>query len=627
METKNFIISTYLILFSFTHMNAFSENKFLELNDPMLADMIIQSVITYQPNIPTARGLENERLHSVNLQTVNADNPIEITQMHYVLDASADATAIGTVRLFYNGINERLDFSTAEELASGTFSGGLITFTFSKFLAEGDNVFWLCADIDSDATEGTQVGAYISSYTADLGLEAVDAPVTSYLRTVLLEHSLIFTGGDYGSAAYRIPAVISNGERIIVAADARIFDNSDLPGDIDLFSRYSDDGGRTWSEPATIADFGSDGASDPALVYDSVSGHLLCLFASHNGLFASTPSDKIRFNVARSTDDGVTWETPQEFSDDIYGTGWYAAWVASGSAHQMKSGRIIAAIGARITSSTVLRNYMIYSDDGGLSWNTAAGQASINGDEAKIVELEDGSLMMLIRNPGQREVVYSTDDGATWTDQELVDDIIEPGVNADLIRYTSLSKGDDKNRLLFSIANDAAIRKNVTVFVSYDEGENWDTKKTICPELSAYSALTRMDDGTIGLFYEVGEYEFYQLYFARFSLNWLTDGNDSLVIDTPDAIEEANPDEGMNFQVYPNPTGDFINVQITFPNNQTATVEVLNRAGERLTTLLPENSYSGIQTLVWDTTTFASGVYFIRLKSGDESVVRGVMVE
>lgn len=626
MKTNNFIISACLILFSFSHVNASSENKIPELNDPMLSDMIIQSVINYQPNIPTARGLENERLHSVNLQTVNADNPIEITQMQYVLDASADATAIGTVRLYYNGINERLDLSTAEELASGIFSGGLVTFTFSKFLAEGDNVFWLCADINSGASEGTQVGAYISSYSPDGGLESVDAPVPSYVRTVLLEHSLIFTGGDYGSVAYRIPAVASNGDRIIVAADARIFDNSDLPGDIDLYSRYSDDGGRTWSEPATIADFGSDGASDPALVYDSISGDLLCLFASHNGLFASTPSDKIRFNVARSTDDGVTWETPQEFSDDIYGTGWYAAWVASGSAHQMKSGRIVAAIGARITSSTVLRNYMIYSDDGGLSWNTAPGQASVNGDEAKVVELEDGSIMMMIRNPGQREVVYSTDDGATWTDQELVDDIIEPGVNGDLIRYTSLSKGDDKNRLLFSIANDAAIRKNVTVFVSYDEGENWDTKKTICPELSAYSALTRMDDGTIGLFYEVGEYEYYQLYFARFSLNWLTDGNDSLVIDTPDAIDDTNTEEGMHFQIYPNPSSKLINVQITFQNNQTATVEILNTQGEIIKTLLPQNTYSGTQTLVWDTAAFAKGVYFICLKTGEESVVKEVVV-
>lgn len=592
----------------------------------LLPDMIVQSVITYQPNIPTGRGNINERLCSANLLTVNADNPIEITQMQFVLDVAADETALGTVRLFYNGTDERLNLITAEELATGTFSGGLVTFTFTKTLAEGNNVFWLCGDILETATEGAQVGAYTTSYSPDGGLESVDAPDTTYLRTVLLEHNLIFSGGDYGSAAYRIPAVASNGERIIVAADARIFDNTDLPGDIDLFSRYSDDSGNTWSEPVTIADFGDDGASDPALVYDSVSGDLLCLFASHNGLFASTPSNKIRFNVARSTDDGETWETPQEFSDEIYEPGWYAAWVASGSAQQLKNGNIVAAIGARTNSSSVLRNYMIYSSDGGLSWNTAEGEASVNGDEAKIAELEDGRLMMLIRNPGQREVVYSSDAGATWTDQEDVEDLTEPGVNGDLIRYTSLSKGDDKNRLLFSIANDPAIRKNVTVFVSYDEGDNWDTKRTICPELSAYSALTKLDDGTIGLFYENGEYEFYQLYFARFSLKWLTNGSDSLVIeDTTDAVDESKP-EGTLFNVYPNPAGGNSEVHIAFQKTHPVAVDVINELGEVVTTLLPESNYTGTTNIVWHTESYARGMYFIRLTTEGQCVVRQVVL-
>lgn len=53
--------------------------------------------------------------------------------------------------------------------------------------------------------------------------------------------------------------------------------------------------------------------------------------------------------------------------------------------------------------------------------------------------------------------------------------------------------------------------------------------KTICSAASAYSALTILNDGTIGIYYEAGEYETYQMYFARFSLDWLSDGKDTWI--------------------------------------------------------------------------------------------------
>jgi hypothetical protein len=36
-----------------------------------------------------------------------------------------------------------------------------------------------------------------------------------------------------------------------------------------------------------------------------------------------------------------------------------------------------------------------------------------------------------------------------------------------------------------------------------------------------------LNDGTIGCAYENGEFEEYQIYFVRLSLDWLTDGKDS----------------------------------------------------------------------------------------------------
>jgi len=258
------------------------------------------------------------------------------------------------------------------------------------------------------------------------------------------------------------------------------------------------------------------------------------MFASHNGLFGSTPSNKIRFNVCRSTDNGLTWSNPKNLSDQIYDNNWNAAWVASGSAHQMRSGRIIAVVGVRPSTSNILENHMIYSDDGGVSWGSTNGTPNTagGGNESKIVELDNGDLLMNLRSTGGfRKTAISEDAGLTWSYSLPETQLIDPGVNADLIRYTSTLDGYDKSRLLFSNPKQSSGRQNLHVFLSNDEGATWPkaTSRLIYEGNSAYSSLTILSDGTIGLYYENGEFEAYQLSFARFSLGWLSRGTDQFI--------------------------------------------------------------------------------------------------
>ena len=67
-------------------------------------------------------------------------------------------------------------------------------------------------------------------------------------------------------------------------------------------------------------------------------------------------------------------------------------------------------------------------------------------------------------------------------------------------------------------------RKNMTVRISYDEGQSWSEGKTIYAGSSAYSSLVVLENGEIGLFFEKDEYR--ENVFVRFSLDWLTDGED-----------------------------------------------------------------------------------------------------
>lgn len=60
-----------------------------------------------------------------------------------------------------------------------------------------------------------------------------------------------------------------------------------------------------------------------------------------------------------------------------------------------------------------LNNYVIYSDDNGDTWNIS-GKASTGGDEAKVVELTDGRILMSIRHGGARWYNISDDGGLTW---------------------------------------------------------------------------------------------------------------------------------------------------------------------------------------------------------------------
>ena len=67
-------------------------------------------------------------------------------------------------------------------------------------------------------------------------------------------------------------------------------------------------------------------------------------------------------------------------------------------------------------------------------------------------------------------------------------------------------------------------RMNLTIRVSYDEGQTWTEGKTIYGGGTAYSSLTILKNGDIGVFFEKDDYK--ENTFVSFSLKWLTDGKD-----------------------------------------------------------------------------------------------------
>ena len=66
----------------------------------------------------------------------------------------------------------------------------------------------------------------------------------------------------------------------------------------------------------------------------------------------------------------------------------------------------------------------------------------------------------------------------------------------------------------------------MTIKLSYDEGMTWTEGKTIYTGISAYSSLTILKNGEVGLFFEKDDHT--ENVFVRRSLDWLTDGTDKL---------------------------------------------------------------------------------------------------
>lgn len=353
------------------------------------------------------------------------------------------------------------------------------------------------------------------------------------------ERTVLFNMGDYDSQYWRIPALVTAADNSLVAVvDKRGSSLGDLPNTISIMSRRSTDNGKNWSEPVVVAQGGNGKTyGDPAVVLDKKTGNLICMFVGDQGLWNATPYNRQGIYVSKSTDNGVSWSEPVAITDQVYAnhSGWYAGFAGSGHGLCLKDGRLMFVLAIRATSATgvPLHNYAIYSDDGGDNWTLSTNAATTVGDEAKVVELEDGDILMSIRNPskGNRIFCKSTDRGQTWGKAYFETELKDPACNGDIIRYSySTDEGSEgKSRLLHSLPESTTTRENVTIYLSEDDGETWPIKKRLVDGYSAYSSLTVLSDGTIGALVEEGKWDSnlpgedgFQLVFYRFTMDWLT---------------------------------------------------------------------------------------------------------
>lgn len=383
--------------------------------------------------------------------------------------------------------------------------------------------FYVTADIKSDAKVGNKFDVAITGFTYNTDKTATITSGNPEGQGVIYKvQSAPFQPYDLGSHYWRIPAMVvlhhqkgenaSKNGRVVTMADNRFNHNGDLPNHIDVYERHSDDNGATWSTHkmvvGTEADHalvgGNHGFGDVSLV-ECASGKIVAIMVGGPGYFGSTPSNPIVPTIITSTDGGDTWSAPRTLTDELYKTTYtegavQGSFAGSGRGLMLQrqkdeqlNGRIMFAMSHRFANNNV-QEYIIYSDDEGDTWKFSTQSAYSGGDESKLVELADGTVMISVRQNGQRGYNKSTDGGVTWGTQAKWADINGNACNGDILYV-------NKHVMLHSYPNNGK-RKNVTIKASFDGGKSWSNPYVVCAPSSCYSTMDVTKDGDIAIFYE-----------------------------------------------------------------------------------------------------------------------------
>lgn len=576
-------------------------------------DTEILNVSLVQESRKIGRANDNEVLLRAAVSFGGENALINDNSLSFSLQGTSDVDDVKSVKIYSTGTSpvfDNRDLQNAVLLADVEPSLDVTDCQINAEIVSGVNYLWITVEMADDATEGNVIDAELYSVSTPSQTFEIVNPSPSGDREIILAHTLLFQPGDYNSTNYRIPGVITAKDGSIVAVtDKRKYNQGDLPEDIDIVCRRSTDGGHTWSEPYTIAQGTgyNHGFGDCVLAWTNDDNGLIAGFVGGVGLWNSTPSNPIRSYIARSYDNGQTWTEPEDITDFIFGSNcvvpehrtWRASFFGSGNGLITSTGRIMFVAAIRETTAQSLSNYAVYSDDNGITWHVS-GRASVSGDEAKVTELVDGRILMSIRHNGKRWYNISNDGGETWQSSTSTwNDITAPACNGDMIRYTSVNQGFNKNRLLHSVPFGSS-RTDVSVYISYDEGETWPVRKCIVPYSSAYSSLCVLPDGTIGLYVEE-EYpgnSGYSTVFYNFSLEWLTDGADSL---DPTFIAE-NEQQRPSIDVYPVPATSCI----VF-NEAVKNVEIFDVTGK----LVIYKQIAATEKPLVDVSDLDKGLYFV----------------
>ena len=464
--------------------------------------------------------------------------------MQFTQESSLDA--IQAVRLYYAGTEapERkgFHFNPANYISSHTpgktrmanpsysvkqdettLIKNSITLHSEQPLLKGTNYFWVSIQMKPQASLQSKVSftlpeALINNQPATIAWQGkAEAP-----RRVGIG---VRQAGDDGSAAYRIPGLVtSNRGTLLGVYDIRYNSSVDLQEKVDIGVSRSTDKGQTWEPMRTAMTFGEtgglphaqNGVGDPSILVDKKTNTIWIVAAwTHgmgngrawnNSMPGMTPDETAQLILVKSEDDGKTWSQPINITSQVKHPSWYFLLQGPGRGITMKDGTLVFPI-QFIDSTRIPNAGIMYSKDRGKTWHLH-NLARTNTTEAQVAEIEPGTLMLNMRDNrgGSRAVAITKDLGKTWTEHPSSRKALqEPVCMASLLKVEAKDNITGKPLLLFSNPNTTRGRHHITIKASLDNGLTWSPSQQVLldeGESWGYSCLTLIDKETIGILYE-----------------------------------------------------------------------------------------------------------------------------
>ena len=467
---------------------------------------------------------------------------------------------------------------TKTQIDQVTVSGSTATFNIGN-LTTGNHYYWIGATVKDDATLGAVIDLAVTgiTYTCNsnetvLDLTSVGDPADRGAM-VFNTQSYAFLPRDNGSRVYRIPAmVVADDGSIVVACDKRYDSHTDIGNGhiIDIVIRRSTDGGKTWGEPVVVAkgegivsgDGTRCGYGDPSLIKGN-DGKIYCLFGAGNiGYFYGLN----RICLSVSEDNGVTWSSSaanppadlvstgkvtdhaNNYGGSNVAYGLYDYFVTSGRGLCTSEGYLMGLLPAQAYTTAAKssdaktgnsHDYVFYSTDGGATWHISEQPIFAGGDEAKVIQANDGSLIASVRQGGNRgfnTATYTKNEDGTLTftlGTQYNNSQLNAGgyANNQDILYYQRETDEGKTDIIFHSMT-VGQHANFKLYYSTDKGTNWTEFLTVQTKGTRYVTMERSANGSLYLFFEdqslnsaggYTDYNHYPLNFVEITHNQLAE--------------------------------------------------------------------------------------------------------